>query len=150
MAITYYTEGGNFLPKGRKKISAWIKDTVSAEGFKTGDITYVFCSPEYHIGINREYLGHDYNTDVITFDYSDLDVAKVVSGDILIDPETVLSNAAGLDTPPAEEMMRVIIHGVLHLCGYGDKTPDEEAAMRAREDLYLDLFRRKHGDYDLL
>ena len=102
-----------------------------------GEISYIFCSSENHIEINRQYLGHDYYTDVITFDYSDLEGRKVVSGDMFIDPFTVDDNAQQLGTDPAEEQLRVIIHGVLHLCGYKDKTPEDAAVMRQKEDFYL-------------
>ncbi len=102
-----------------------------------GEVSYIFCSSENHIGINRQYLGHDYYTDVITFDYSDLDGRGVVSGDIFIDPFTVEDNAHLLGTNPQEEQLRVIIHGVLHLCGYKDKSPEEAAQMRGKEDFYL-------------
>ena len=71
MAVSFHTEECTFLPQGRRRITAWIKEVITAEGYSPGDIAYIFCSPEYHIGINRQYLGHDYHTDVITFDYSD-------------------------------------------------------------------------------
>ena len=137
MAVSFHTEECTFLPQGRRRITAWIKEVITAEGYSPGDIAYIFCSPEYHIGINRQYLGHDYHTDVITFDYSDLNGTRNISGDIFIDPYTVRSNAETIGTQPQEEMMRVIIHGVLHLCGHGDKTPEEERAMRALEDRSL-------------
>lgn len=115
MAVSFHTEECTFLPQGRRRITAWIKEVITAEGYSPGDIAYIFCSPEYHIGINRQYLGHDYHTDVITFDYSDLNGTRNISGDIFIDPYTVRSNAETIGTQPQEEMMRVIIHGVLHL-----------------------------------
>ena len=147
MAVSFHTEECTFLPQGRRRITAWIKEVITAEGYSPGDIAYIFCSPEYHIGINRQYLGHDYHTDVITFDYSDLNGTRNISGDIFIDPYTVRSNAETIGTQPQEEMMRVIIHGVLHLCGHGDKTPEEERAMRALEDRSLAAYRQAHGDY---
>ena len=147
MAVSFHTEECTFLPQGRRRITAWIKEVITAEGYSPGDIAYIFCSPEYHIGINRQYLGHDYHTDVITFDYSDLNGTRNISGDIFIDPYTVRSNAETIGTQPQEEMMRVIIHGVLHLCGHGDKTPEEERAMRALEDRSLAAYRQANGDY---
>ncbi len=102
-----------------------------------GPVNYIFCSPERHLEINRQFLGHDYRTDVITFDYSDLEGRKTVSGDIFIDPGTVADNAAGLGVAPVVEMRRVLVHGVLHLCGYGDKTLKQQVQMRAKEDFYL-------------
>lgn len=147
MAVSFHTEGCTFLPHDRRRTTAWIKEVIAAEGYRTGDIAYVFCSPEYHIGINRQYLGHDYHTDVITFDYSDLAGEGTVSGDILIDPFTVRDNASVVGTAPEEEIMRVMIHGVLHLCGHGDKTPEEERSMRALEERSLALYCRTNGAY---
>lgn len=137
MAVHFYNEGTDYLPKGRVKLNQWIRQTIHNEGFRVGEIGYIFCSSDYHIDINRQYLGHDYHTDVITFDYSDLEGRKVVSGDIFIDPETVADNADLLGTNPDEEQLRVIIHGILHLCGYKDKSDSEAAQMRQKEDFYL-------------
>ncbi len=137
MAVHFYNEGTDYMPKGRVKLNQWVRQTIHNEGFRVGEIGYIFCSSDYHIDINRQYLGHDYHTDVITFDYSDLEGRKVVSGDIFIDPETVADNADLLGTTPEEEQLRVIIHGILHLCGYKDKSDSEAAQMRAKEDFYL-------------
>lgn len=137
MAVHFYNEGTDYLPKGRVKLNQWVRQTIHNEGFRVGEIGYIFCSSDYHIGINRQYLGHDYHTDVISFDYSDLEGRRVVSGDIFIDPETVADNADLLGTDPAEEQLRVIIHGILHLCGYKDKSDEEAAQMRQKEDFYL-------------
>ena len=137
MAVHFYNEGTDYMPKGRVKLNQWIRQTIHNEGFRVGEIGYIFCSSDYHIDINRQYLGHDYHTDVITFDYSDLEGRKVVSGDIFIDPETVADNADLLGTNLEEEQLRVIIHGILHLCGYKDKSDSEAAQMRAKEDFYL-------------
>lgn len=140
MAIHFYNEGTDFLPKQRVKLNHWARETIHNEGFKVGEIGYIYCSSEYHIGINRQYLGHDYYTDVITFDYSDLDGRGVVSGDVFIDPFTVADNADQLGTNPEEEQKRVFIHGILHLCGYKDKSDKEAAQMRQKEDFYLNRF----------
>ena len=137
MAVHFYNEGTDYLPKGRVKLNQWVRQTIHNEGFRVGEIGYIFCSSDYHIGINRQYLGHNYHTDVITFDYSDLEGRRVVSGDIFIDPETVADNADLLGTDPAEEQLRVIIHGILHLCGYKDKSDAEAAQMRQKENFYL-------------
>lgn len=141
-AVRFFNEGTDYLPKGRMKLARWVRNTIHTEGFRAGDVSYIFCSSEHHLGINRQYLGHDYYTDVITFDYSDLEGRKVVSGDIFIDPFTVDDNAQQLGTNPAEEQLRVIIHGVLHLCGYGDKSDEEAATMRAKENHYLAEFNK--------
>lgn len=142
MPIHFYNQETDYLPSGRVKINRWVRDMIHTEGFRVGEICYIFCSSENHIGINRQYLGHDYYTDVITFDYSDLEGRKVVSGDIFIDPFTVEDNARGLGTDNAEEQLRVIIHGALHLCGYKDKSDEEAAQMRKKEDFYLARFPR--------
>ncbi|MBR2060736.1 MAG: rRNA maturation RNase YbeY [Tidjanibacter sp.] len=143
MKINFYSEDCNYLPKERMKIRRWIAETIHTEGYKGGEISYIYCSGDYHLNVNRTYLGHDYRTDVITFDYSDLEGRGVVSGDIFIDHETVADNAAEWGTDPREEELRVIIHGVLHLCGYKDKAPEEEKQMRAKENFYLAVWRRK-------
>lgn len=140
MAIHFYNQETDYMPRGRVKINRWVRDAIHNEGFRVGEICYIFCSSENHIGINRQYLGHDYYTDVITFDYSDLEGRKVVSGDIFIDPFTVDDNAAQLGTEAAEEQLRVIIHGAMHLCGYKDKSDEEAAQMRQKEDYYLARF----------
>ena len=137
MAVSFHTEECTFLPQGRRRITAWIKEVITAEGYSPGDIAYIFCSPEYHIGINRQYLGHDYHTDVITFDYSARKGARIVSGDIFIDVETVADNARQYGATTLQEMRRIVVHGVLHLCGQGDKTPRTNAQMHRKEDKYL-------------
>lgn len=142
MAIHYYNQDSDFLPKGRVKISRWVKETIHNEGYKAGEICYIFCSSASHIEMNRTYVGHDYYTDIITFDYCDLEGRGVVSGDIFIDHDTVADNAQQLGTDPAEELKRVIIHGILHLCGYKDKTNEEAAQMRSKENFYLARFPR--------
>lgn len=142
MAIHFYNQETDYMPSGRVKINRWVREAIHNEGFRVGEICYIFCSSENHIGINRQYLGHDYYTDVITFDYSDLEGRKVVSGDIFIDPFTVDDNAKGLGVEPTEEQLRVIIHGAMHLCGYKDKSDAEAAQMRQKEDFYLARFPR--------
>lgn len=140
MAVKYYTENCDFTYPGKTKTATWVKACVEAEGFRLGPVNYIFCSPDYHREMNRKYLGHDYYTDVITFDYSDRDEKKLVSGDIFIDPATVADNASALGYTPLQELRRVIIHGVLHLCGYADKHPDEERKIHELEDHYLNQY----------
>ncbi len=134
MAIKFYNDGTDFVPPAKGRIAVWVRRAVETEGLRLGAVNYIFCSPERHLEINRQFLGHDYATDVITFDYT---ANGVVSGDIFIDPVTVEQNAAERFISPAVEMRRVLIHGVLHLCGYGDRTRKEQRMMRAKEDLYL-------------
>ncbi|MCD8172657.1 MAG: rRNA maturation RNase YbeY [Alistipes sp.] len=136
--VTFHNDGSAYRLRGRRAVARWVEKCAETEGFSCGEVAYIFCSGQRHLEINRRYLGHDYRTDVITFDYSDL-VAGTVSGDIFIDPETVRDNARMYGVSARSEMLRVIIHGVLHLCGYGDKTEAEATLMRAKEDEYLTL-----------
>jgi len=125
---------------GRRKVAAWIVEVARGEGFGVGEIAVVFTSDDYLLEVNRTYLGHDYPTDIITFDYCDPLRPEIISGDLLIGVRTVVDNARLFGTEPGEEMLRVIVHGVLHLCGHGDKSDAERTAMRALEDRYLALF----------
>jgi len=136
MSIRYDTQETDFRFRNRRQTTHWIRSTAAAEGFHTGDMAIIFCSDDYLLEMNRSWLGHDYQTDIITFDNSDLPHATV-SGDLFISVDTVWRNAAEYSADPREEMLRVIIHGVLHLCGYGDKTPDEALLMRRKEDFYI-------------
>ena len=127
------------MPKIKKRdTSAWIKAVIASYGKKTGDIGYMFVSDEKILEVNREYLGHDYYTDVITFDYDEEDT---VSGDIVISLDTVRSNAGLFGKEYADELHRVIIHGILHLCGINDKGPGEREIMEAAEDKALAMLR---------
>ena len=136
--ITYSAEGVK-MPKIKKRdTSAWIKTVIASYGKKTGDIGYMFVSDEKILEVNREYLGHDYYTDVITFDYDEEDT---VSGDIVISLDTVRSNAELFGKEYADELHRVIIHGILHLCGINDKGPGEREIMEAAEDKALAILR---------
>lgn len=109
---------------------------AAAEGYRPGAIAVVFCSDAYLLEVNNNFLNHNYFTDIITFDDSDL-AHGVIAGDLLISIDTVASNARQFGVDFATELQRVIVHGILHLCGYGDKTPSEEARMRRLEDHYL-------------
>lgn len=138
MAVKYYTEESSFRLPEKGLTARWLKAAAEAEGFKLGAINYVFCSSARMREVNNQFLGHDYFTDVITFDYTDYDKHHA-SGDIFIDPETVADNARKFGTDPSEEIYRVVVHGVMHLCGYKDKTPETEKVMHAKEDKYLAL-----------
>lgn len=132
--ITYNSEGVR-MPKIKKRdTSAWIKAVAASYGRKVGEIGYLFVDDEKILEVNREYLGHDYYTDVITFDYDEDDT---VSGDIVISLDTVRSNAQLFGKTYEEELYRVIIHGILHLCGINDKGPGEREIMEAAEDKAL-------------
>ena len=132
--ITYNSEGVR-MPKIKKRdTSAWIKAVAASYGRKVGEIGYLFVDDEKILEVNREYLGHDYYTDVITFDYDEDDT---VSGDIVISLDTVRSNAQLFGKTYEEELYRVIIHGILHLCGINDKGPGERVIMEAAENKAL-------------
>lgn len=129
--ISYFTENCGKPAICTKRCSAWIRDIASKHGKTIGEIAYVFCDDAKILEVNRQYLGHDYYTDIITFDYCEDDK---LSGDILISLDTVKSNSVTYGTDYYDELTRVIIHGILHLCGYKDKSDDESKAMRALED----------------
>ena len=125
------------MPKIKKRdTSAWIKAVAASYGRKVGEIGYLFVDDEKILEVNREYLGHDYYTDVITFDYDEDDT---VSGDIVISLDTVRSNAQLFGKTYEEELYRVIIHGILHLCGINDKGPGEREIMEAAENKALKM-----------
>lgn len=115
-------------------LSDRLEDIILSEGKKPGEINYIFCDDEYLLQVNREYLKHDYYTDVITFDYVK---GKTISGDIFVSLPRIFDNAETLSKDFESEFFRVLAHGVLHLCGYKDKTDEEIAEMRSKEDYYL-------------
>lgn len=137
MAIIYDTRDSKFNLRQRRKVSAWIENSIKGEKKRAGDIVIVFCSDNYILEMNRQYLQHDYFTDIITFDYSE---GKVLSGDLIISIDTVKSNARELKQKFHTELLRVMIHGVLHLVGYGDKSEEESIVMRAKEDFWIARF----------
>ena len=112
----------------------WILDTIQTEGFETGEINYVFCDDAYQHKLNIEFLNHDTLTDIISFDYTQ---GKLISGDIFISIERVLDNAKDLGVSFEDELKRVMIHGVLHYCGYKDKSEEDALMMRSKEDEYM-------------
>lgn len=117
-----------------RKVTRWIKAVAADYGFAVGNINYIFCSDERELEVNRQFLGHDYYTDIITFDYS---TPSVLNGDIFISLDTVRSNAGQLNISFDAELLRILIHGVLHLTGQGDKTPETKAQMTAKEEKAL-------------
>ena len=137
MAVKYYTDDCSYRLPEKRRTAAWLKEVAEAEGYRLGDVNYIFCSAARLLEMNKEFLGHDYFTDIITFDYSDLKGRGVVSGDIFIDVETVADNARIYGATKIQEMRRVVVHGVLHLCGQKDKTPRANAQMHRKEDKYL-------------
>lgn len=132
--ITYNADGVK-MPKIKKRdTTAWIRAVAATYGRKVGEVGYMFVSDERILQVNREYLGHDYYTDVITFDYDEDDI---VSGDIVISLDTVRTNAEQFGKDYDDELHRVIIHGILHLCGINDKGPGEREIMEAAENRAL-------------
>ena len=134
--ITFQTEGVEMPCIDQEKITAWINEVAATYGKKVGEIAYMFCSDEHILKVNREFLQHDYYTDVITFDYCH---GRVLSGDIVLSLDTVRTNAEQFNTPYETELNRVIIHGVLHLCGINDKGPGEREIMEGEENKALAL-----------
>ena len=126
----------NYPLKARTKIKQWIKQVIEAKGKKMGNITYIFCDDEYLLEVNKQYLQHDYYTDVITFDYVENDL---ISGDIFISTDRVRENALAFGSSETEELHRVIIHGALHLLGLKDKSEKEASQMRQAENEALKL-----------
>ena len=132
--ISYQTFNVKMPPIRRRDVSAWVRRVAAGYGKMVGEVAYIFCDDEKILEVNRQYLNHDYYTDIITFDYCEDDT---ISGDLFISLDTVRSNAEAQGTPYDEELHRVIIHGILHLCGINDKGPGERAIMEAAENKAL-------------
>ena len=136
MAISFYNENVP-MPSIRKTlVRDWIKQVASAHGKRLGDISYIFCDDEKILEVNRQYLQHDYYTDIITFDYT---AGDKISGDLFISLDTVRSNAELFHQSYDDELHRVIVHGVLHLCGINDKGPGEREIMEKNENEALEI-----------
>ncbi len=123
------------------QIATWISLVILSENKKEGEINYIFCDDEYLLNLNEQYLDHDTLTDIISFDYS---VGNELHGDIFISTERVIENAADFNVTFEEELQRVLVHGVLHYCGYKDKLEDDERLMRAKEDEKIKMFHVEH------
>lgn len=134
--ITYSAENVKFPNIKRRETTAWIRRVAATYGKKVGEVGYLFCDDEHILEVNNDYLGHDYYTDIITFDYCE---GNVLNGDLVISLETVKSNAELFHKEYDEELHRVIIHGILHLCGQNDKGPGEREQMEAAENRALSL-----------
>ena len=134
MSVRFFSDGVSFHLKNKRKISQWLKQVAAEEGKKTGALCYVFVSDEYILEINQKYLQHNHYTDIITFDDS---TGNSISGDMYISINTVRSNAEYYQVDFRDELLRVMLHGVLHLCGYQDKTTNGQQDMRAAEAKYL-------------
>tara|TARA_R110001592_G_C13181791_1_gene751011 strand:+ start:5928 stop:6347 length:420 start_codon:yes stop_codon:yes gene_type:complete len=135
-SISFFSEDIDFEFTNENSCISWLENAIKNEGKIAGELSFVFCDDEYLYKINLEYLNHDTFTDIITFDYTE---ANIIAGDIFISIERVKENATTFNCLFENELSRVIIHGVLHLMGYKDKTEEESTLMRAKEDFYLNL-----------
>lgn len=134
--ISFFSEDINFTLKDKAKVRNWIADTIKSEGFKRiGELNFIFCSDEYLLDINKQYLNHDTYTDIVTFDSSEDE--DVIAGDIFVSVERIRENASKFSVQERDELHRVIIHGVLHLCGFLDKKKEDKELMTAKENEYL-------------
>lgn len=131
----------DFELNNEEQFSNWISSVIVSEDKKEGEINYIFCDDEHLLGLNEQYLNHDTLTDIISFDYS---VGKELHGDIFISTERVLENAAEFKVTFEEELKRVMVHGVLHYCGYKDKSDEDEKLMRSKEDEKIKMFHVEH------
>ena len=138
MAIVYQSENIKLPDIKKKETSRWIEKVASLYNKSIGDVNYIFCDDDKIIEVNRKFLDHDFYTDIITFDYSE---DNIISGDIFISLDTVLSNSQKYNTEYKEELMRVIIHGILHLCDIDDRTDTEELEMRKAEENALKILK---------
>ncbi len=139
--ISFHTPTVKFNLPRKQVVKAWLKSVAVAERKQMGALSFIFCSDEELLKVNKEYLQHDYYTDVITFDYTE---GNTISGDVFISIDTVRLNADTYQQSFDDELHRVMLHGVLHLCGYTDKNAREQKAMRALEDFYLAIYLSKY------
>ena len=123
----------------------WISHVIASEGFDEGEINYIFCDDEYLHKINVDYLDHDTLTDIISFDYTE---GNLLQGDIFVSVERVKENALDFNVPFEDEIKRVLSHGILHYCGYKDKSPEDELLMRSKEDEKIQMFHVEHNIYN--
>ena len=135
MAITFHKEGVS-PSVDTSQISSWLSSCIADLGYSLGELSIIFCSDEYLLEINKKHLNHDYYTDIVTFNYN---VKKKLNGDLFISVDRVKDNASIFNENFNVELFRVIIHGVLHLCGFNDKTTNEQKEMRQKENHYLSL-----------
>ena len=140
--VSYFLQDIDFVFKHKRLNNSWLKLVAESEIKKLGNINIIFCSDHYILDVNVKYLGHDYFTDIITFDYC---VKNILSGDLFISIDTVRDNAEFYKTEFNDELNRVIVHGLLHLIGYDDHTPEEQKIMREKENYYLEL--RNHIEH---
>lgn len=132
--ISFQSLINGFTVRNKRDISKWLSYVVDNEGFTLGEVAIVCCSDDYLLEVNRNYLNHDYFTDIITFDYTD---NQVVSGDLMISIDRIRDHAKKYEVSDEDELHRVMVHGVLHLCGYKDKRKSDKELMTSKENHYL-------------
>ncbi|MGQ7870217.1 rRNA maturation RNase YbeY [Sunxiuqinia sp. sy24] len=137
MNINFYFEDIEEFQLDLPKIENWVNNTISQEGKESGELSFILCSDDYLLEINKQYLDHDYYTDIITFDYVE---NGVISGDIFISVDRVRENAVEFQVSFSNELNRIIIHGILHMLGYKDKEVAEKELMTSKEDYYLSVY----------
>lgn len=142
-SISYFTEDTTFQITQKRSLSSWIKQAILEEGYQLELLNFIFCSDNYLLSINKQYLDHDYFTDIITFGQSE--DPSTIEGDIFISIDRVKENADIFNTQFSQELFRVMIHGVLHLCGYADHSSQEKEQMRNKETYYLNILAKKHS-----
>ena len=138
MSVTYFNEDVPFPKLKRRSTTNWITETINLEEKSIGDISFIFCSDDYLLEVNKKYLTHDYYTDIITFDYVE---GGLISGDIFISIDRVKENAKLFSTSVENELNRVLVHGVLHLLGYKDKIKKDKTLMTFKENYYLNMLK---------
>ena len=136
--INFHYEEIDFKVPNPIKTKRWLKEVIKSENYNLSEINYIFCSDEYLHKINLRYLDHDTLTDIITFDNSEEE--NLIEGDIFVSVDRVNENAKDFNSPYEQELRRVLVHGVLHLCGYFDKSVDDEKLMRMKEEFYLNIW----------
>ena len=137
MAIFFFAEDISFKLAEKRKVKNWIKNSINFYGFKLGAISYIFCSEAFLLTINKQFLNHNFHTDIITFPFSE---GNVISADIYISIDRVTENSKKFKVTFENELRRVIIHGVLHLLGFNDNTPKNKVKMREEENTWLTRF----------
>ena len=138
MSVYFHNEDNSYVLPAKRKVKSWLKNSIEHQKMSIGTINVVFCSDQHLLGINIEYLIHDYYTDIITFNYCE---AKLISGDLFISIDRIKDNSKNKKLLFVNELHRVIIHGVLHLCGFNDKTKAEKKEIRQMEDYFLNKIK---------
>jgi len=138
MSVYFHNEDNSYVLPAKRKVKSWLKTSIEHQKMSIGTINVVFCSDQHLLVINKEYLNHDYYTDIITFNYCE---AKQISGDLFISIDRIKDNSKNNKILFVNELHRVIIHGVLHLCGFNDKTKAEKKEIRQMEDYFLNKIK---------